>query len=855
MKRKLSVIIVMLKLTFTCLSLDTNTRYQWLLLGPGEGAFIHDIEFAGNDVWVTSDASGIFKSENDGLSWQPRNNGLSNEGLNIANIKHPVFFYRIPMLQLEIDPTNSQNMYAFSDYCFVRSRDGGKHWDKTLINTTARDLKMRGAEKSYRFCLDPSVSGRIFLMRYNGDFFQSNDYGKSFHKISSIKGTRPLWYGLQIFDYKTLKVDPFSPVDNRTLYFCCGDGFYISKDNGKNWVKKVDGLHYTECISFDYLNKDNKLQLFMTIPGRSLRRVKGKRYCGGIYTTTPEDDFKWKKLDVKVAGKPVNFNRNLYGILLTDKKSNTVYTVNSIGKGPDILFSRDYGKNWNPICINSNNFKSPGWIYHPDKLANINKFAFNPRKPDELWLRSWRYGLLKSSDLGKSWKNVYSNVQDGCYANRGLHTYWGLSCLPDQIAPNRIYIGVTDFGPCVSNDNGVSWKLLHPPSTEAFIGMKTITDNHEIKNSNDPFFTPAPDSGWKKLNVKTDWQAMEFDANDPNCFYVIMGLGNARLSKNKLHRESVLLKTPDRGESFYAIKPGKTTGLPPFTSFCDLLSLPATSKHPNQLWVSAAWEGVYSSVDGGKTFSLLKDFKNEFKLGDFNAAEMALDPNDPNRIYLCCGTNKLRANADHTKTKYVYNSQYFTDFTFQSCIPELIDSGKLRATIQGALWVTPDRGKTWQKLTNDFADVRNLQVAPHDSNILYMGVVGHLNTKNVKFMKGGVYKSLDRGKNWQLVLDQPMIADIAVHPIKKNWIFAAAVGWPGTCNPGCVIGAMLDQQEMEKAKPGVYFSKDGGLNWQNISGNLKYITHTLNRMTLKKWKPDSLFISTSSGILRLDIGN
>jgi len=848
------LVCVLGSLLTSCSSLMMDGRghgHGWRLLGPGEGAYIHDIEFGGDAVWVTSDASGIFKSSDDGRSWTPMNNGLSNEG-KVLNSDELVFFNRVPMLQLEIDPNDPRNMYAFSDFAFVHSRNGGGHWSKTIV-TQGKDTDrlMRAAAKSYRFCLDPGVSGRIHLMRFSGDFFVSENYGETFERIAALKHDRDLWYGLQQLDYKNLQVDPLSPVDNRTLYYCCGDGFFVSEDGGRNWRKEVRGLAHTEIVGMDTLVQNGHVTIFAAVPGRALRRTVGKRDCGGLYATSKEDGFAWRKLDVEINGAPVDFNSNLHGIVVTDKKAEAIYTANSIGTGPDILRSADFGDTWHPIYVR--NIRNPGWIHHPDQVAHIQKLAVNPDRPDEIWLRSWRYGLLKTEDGGGSWENVYSNVKDGKNANRGLHTYWGTSCLPDKLDPDRIYIGLTDFGPCVSNDDGQHWELIHPPGGyDAFTGMRSISDGHVITGPDDPVFEKIPGSGWRKLCVKPDWRAIEFDADDAECFYVSLGLGSRLIGPNKLHRESVLLKTSDRGKSFHFIKPGKDTGLPPFTGFTDLLSLPRTEDSPNELWVAAAWRGVYRSTDGGRTFAKLKEFNELFDLGDYHAARLSADPRDPDRVYLSCGTADW-AGAEHTKSEHIYNSRYWIDFKFQDAIPRMIDEDELRVAAQGALWMTPDRGKTWRKLTGDFVNVRNLQVDPFRSDTLYMAVIGHRSGERATFMKGGVYKSLDSGTTWRNVLDQPIVTDIAVHPTRAGWIFAACVGWPGKANPGYAFGTLLDSREMRKAKPGVYLSRDGGETWTDISGRLKNVTHTLNRITLKRWKPGSLFITTSSGILRHDI--
>ncbi len=122
----------------------------------------------------------------------------------------------------------------------------------------------------------------------------------------------------------------------------------------------------------------------------------------------------------------------------------------------------------------------------------------------------------------------------------------------------------------------------------------------------------------------------------------------------------------------------------------------------------------------------------------------------------------------------------------------------------GGVWKTVDYGRNWINVSDGYLETGSIgaiQVADSDPNIIYVGTGSDGIRSNV-IAGRGVYKSDDAGKTWKFLglRDVGQIGAVEVHPDNPDIVFVAAIG--------NVFGPSPDR--------GVYRSLDGGETWEKV---------------------------------------
>ena len=203
--------------------------------------------------------------------------------------------------------------------------------------------------------------------------------------------------------------------------------------------------------------------------------------------------------------------------------------------------------------------------------------------------------------------------------------------------------------------------------------------------------------------------------------------------------------------------------------------------NPDIIWVgtgeaanrnSSAWgDGIYKSIDGGKTF-LNMGLESTHQI-----AEIATHPTDPDIVYVAAVGHLWGYSGDR------------------------------------GLYKTTDGGESWEKLTNGLPNVPSsgcteIIMHPQNPNILFAGFYERLR-QPASFKSGGpnggLFKSEDGGKSWRkitrgLAEGESGMIDVSIH-LK---------------NPDIMVMAYEADQNIEDGKPGsgVYRSDDGGESWK-----------------------------------------
>ncbi len=202
----------------------------------------------------------------------------------------------------------------------------------------------------------------------------------------------------------------------------------------------------------------------------------------------------------------------------------------------------------------------------------------------------------------------------------------------------------------------------------------------------------------------------------------------------------------------------------------------ASSKEPGLLYARTDVGGAYRWNAKKKVWVPLLDWLSQDDVGLYGVESMALDDQNPGRLYLLVGTSYFSKG----KTAILRSEDYGTTF-------ETIDVS--------ALWRAHGNGlgrQTGEKLAVD----------PHNPNILFCGS-----------RAAGLFKSTDAGKTWAKVND--IGAQSGTDLTSSNGIAFVLFDPASSLAAG---GTSVIYMGVSDAKNGLYVSKDGGASFAPIAG-------------------------------------
>ncbi len=176
----------------------------------------------------------------------------------------------------------------------------------------------------------------------------------------------------------------------------------------------------------------------------------------------------------------------------------------------------------------------------------------------------------------------------------------------------------------------------------------------------------------------------------------------------------------------------------------------------------------------------------------------------------------------------------FVDFAVPLQEPHIIYA----ATASGGLWKTVNRGRSFQSVLDDvdIISIGAVAVAPSDPNVLYLGTGEGNNSRSV-YYGNGMYKSVDAGSTWvHLGLDETHhIGRIIVHPSDPNTVYAAAQGHLYSENP----------------ERGLYKTTDGGRTWTKVLEPMAEGRHIgVADVVMDPRRPNTLYASAYDKVRR-----
>jgi photosystem II stability/assembly factor-like uncharacterized protein len=681
---------------------------------------------------------------------------------------------------LVVDPQNPDRFYFGTlDGQIYTSADGGKHW-QLLYNFGKPRLFVDN------IIVDPRNSRVLYVgaHRHNlpGGFFKSTDGGTTWHESTELKN-------------EALHSLAQSDSNPDTIVAGTFTGIFRSDDAGESWkqlpTQSEAGLIHVESLAIDPRTTNTIYAGTFYLPyksvdgGKSWKTIKNgiiddsdifaididprdpnhiiASACSGIYESKNAGE-DWRK----VQGIPSQ-SRRTRAILQHPSVDGIVFAGTTEG-----FWRSDKGGD------------PDSWTVTTSRQLEINSIAVHPSRPDTVFIGTNNYGVMVSTDGGKSFTPT----------NGGFSGRFANAILADRDTPNRVYASTINTATgggffFVSNDNGESWRPSMRSMPSRLITYAILQDardaniiylgtNLGVYRSIDRGTTWAP--VWAIEKKKAPAQKTRTTKTSK----ATVATAPKRRTPSNLTDTIMQAQEALKAAGYHLLEPDGKAGPDTTTAVKKFQAdrhLPVTGKL-DSITLSAL--GVGKSSDpaaAGPSDLILADA--------VNALVHTVDPKTQEPAILAGTNSGLYRSVDPSKgwEKLSYGSfdPRTTSIATNAQEPETIFVG----TPASGVLMSRDAGKTWRQLDGVPHDVPVNTIAqdPQRPDYIYVGT------------KQALFVSRDGGKSWKIRggnLPYGDFTSILINPRNGDEVFV------GNAYQVSAVGG------------GVYHSTNAGVTWARI---------------------------------------
>lgn len=235
---------------------------NWQLIGPIDEPQNHSGQSIGrvsaiafhptdtNQMWAGAPSGGLWKSVDNGQSWETLTDDLPNLGVSEV-VVHPYF---PDTMYLSTGDGSSSDTYT---YGVLKSVDGGQTWD-----TTGLSFGLSQSRNIRRLLLDSSNTNVLIAAATNG-IYRSADAGVT-------------WSQVQAGNFCDLE---FKPSNSDTVYASransSGPPFFLSYDNGQSWNASSNGMSASGISRMKIAVSPNDPNVVYAVAGANDQSLEG----------------------------------------------------------------------------------------------------------------------------------------------------------------------------------------------------------------------------------------------------------------------------------------------------------------------------------------------------------------------------------------------------------------------------------------------------------------------------------------------------------------------------------------------------------------------------------------------------
>jgi photosystem II stability/assembly factor-like uncharacterized protein len=705
---------------------------HWQFIGPtnisGRCTDLEAVRPRGKNytIWVASATSGIWKSVNEGVSFEPvfENYGTSSIGDIAVCQSNPDIVWA---------GTGEANIFRSSNSgCGVwKTEDGGESWLHMGLENTFTISRILIHPENPDIVYVASA-GHEWTKNKERGIFKTTDGGENWKKIKYIDSKT---------GFNDILMHPNDPDilyatswqrtrqkwnDPRTYSDHKNNHIWISKDAGTSWSTINEGLpepKFRGRMGLD-ISPSNPDVLYLLLDNYDLA-------------------YKAKEGELDNYGRP--------------KKD--------VIKGATIYKSENGGDSWKQTSgktdktkrFMENHSATYGWVF--------GQIRVDPN--DENYIYSLGIWLNQSDNGGETFNSI-----------RSIHAdHHGLWIDPDN---SNYVLSAHDGGISVSYDKGKNWRSLIEElplaqfyniafdNAEPFRVYGSIQDHHS-------FFSEV-NMKWGRDNIQpTKW---EYTLGAEGSSHIIDTRDNSTILASLFYGKLAKATVDGYPEDMRYVLPSTYPDEPDFRG--QWMAPTICSPHNPDI-VYHGIQYVMKSTDLGETWERISPdltSNDSEKQGDISYQTITSIAESPFRaglLYAGTDDGRLWRTKDGSKNWDDIRKSPMPERWISRIVASEYDMGTLYVTQTGRrdddaaayIWKSTDFGDSWEDISANIpvGPVNVIREDPNDKNIIYVGT------------DVGVYISKDKGVKWEVLGDLPCsyVHDLKIHP-RENLIIIATHG-------------------------------------------------------------------------------
>jgi photosystem II stability/assembly factor-like uncharacterized protein len=633
-----------------------------------------------------------------------------------------------------VDPRNPRVLYVGAHRHkepggFFKSTDGGMSW---------RESAEFKNEAIHSLAQSESNPDTLIAGTFNG-IFRSDNAGES-------------WHQLQTSDTPNLVHVESLAIDPRTTNIIYAGTWYLpykSSDGGQTWKSIRTGIiDDSDIFAIDIDPRD---------PNHIIASA-----CSGIYESKSAGE-SWKK----VQGIP--------------SQSRRTRAIMQHPSTPGMVFAGTTEGFWR----SERGGDADSWMVTTSRQLEINSIAVHPSRPDVVYIGTNNYGVMVSTDAGKSFVPT----------NGGFSGRFANAILADRETPNRIYASTINTATgggffFASNDNGESWRPSMRSMPSRLITYAILQDTQDANL----IYLGTNLGVYRSLDRGASWApvwAPTTPEPKPKPSRKIKKTSSAVTTKSRqttLSEETIAAVQESLNNAGYHL--GDPDGKAGPITFAALKRFQADRHLPP----TGKFDDITLAALGVSKSNTPEDVdKSDLILADaVNALVHTVDTETQRPGFLAATNSGLYRSYDLSKgwQKLPYGVTQDPRITCISTNLKRPDTIWIGTPASGVL-ITRDGGKTWRQadgIPHDFP-VNTIAQDPQRPDYIYVGT------------KQAFYMSHDGGASWNRRGGNLPFGDftsILINPRNGDEIFAG------------------NAYQISEVGGGVYRTIDGGLTWARI---------------------------------------